>query len=362
MAQLKEFIAHARQNNLSDEEIRDTLLTQGWSSADITLALASIEVPVSRSVSDSHKETTTSIDSVQTPPSLHPLLAALHHVLLWFFVGASTIAIIGAVSSLFGGIVSSEALAAMIAVSLITFTPYALLYLIYLRSVRHRRRLVPGKIWSIITVCLHSIGAMGAAITLTVALITSSTSAIIISAALILLLNSIIVITYIFSTFILDSGARLRKSILLAHIPLLTILLGALFILSVLQLGPAQADEERRKEIVRTVDTIRDASIRNQKLPDSSYSLDINNDIEYTVLNERMYRLCTNFLIDTANSYGYESSPKQPISDSYVDEYQFRAANGRQCFHFEASGIFQPVVPPRDTTEPENSGSTFSTT
>jgi len=158
MTEIEIFIKQAREKGLNDDAIRSSLDAKGWDKTAIDLALVGLEVPTPPSTAP--QTTATPADQ---PRSLSPLMAAIHHVILWFFSGSSAVAIGGTVASLYGFQVSSTALASMIAVTLITFIPYALLFGILLAK-NFKAVTVPNKTWSIITICIHSIGAMIAAI------------------------------------------------------------------------------------------------------------------------------------------------------------------------------------------------------
>lgn len=357
MATLDDFIAKARAKNLDDETIRQALEKQGWDRSSISLALAGMAAP-------SPHEAYTNNPTVHEPtthssPSLNPLLAALHHVLLWFFVLASTISIVAVVASLLGKSVESDALAALMAVVLVAFTPYAVLYVLYLRKLRAQPSLIPNKTWSIITVCIHSLGALIAAITLVVNLIVDGNQTTIISSALVLALMVIVLITYIFAAFA-PSASKARKPVLLGYLPIVALLLGTLFTLSALRLGPALADETTRDNLVTTVENIRDNVEDNNRLPNNEQadSFIEGSDITYEKISDTTYKLCATFKVDrTVDQSSYRSSSaSQPISDSYIQAYDFYSKKGNQCFTVQSEALssvtkdilFSPTSPFND--------------
>lgn len=339
MEKLTAFVTQAREKGLTDESIRKNLELEGWKKEKIDTALAGLEVP---------KPDTPASEPTATPPqpanpfSLSPLMAALHHIILWFFVGSSTVTICGTVASLYGISVSTEVLASMIAVTLITFIPYAVLFCIYLAKLRKNPLLIPGKVWSIITICLHSVGAMTAAIVLVVNLITSGSQVFIISSALILALNVLVVIAYAFAAFGIHRALTLRKVIVYLYLPLLLIMFGILFSMSLLKLGPAKHDEDLRRDLSAVAAKIRTETRTNNKLPDSISGLTSNGSIRYEKTNTRTYKLCANF--QTSNtpsvggaSYYSDSSTQGTKSDAYADEYSFlNSKSGENCFSFES--------------------------
>lgn len=334
MTDLKPFIEQARAKGLGDDQIREALKSQGWDESIITMGLTGLDVP--------KPENTSSLPAPSDHakhPSISPLVAALHHVLLWFFVGSSTVTIAGVVASLTGEDISAQALAAMIAVTVVTFLPYAVLFITFLRQVRHTPDLVPGKVWSIITVCLHSIAAMIAAITLVVSLITESDISIPGSAAIILGLDLIVVMTYYMAVFNPNKTGKSRKFMLYGYLPLLGVLFGILFVLSLLQLGPARHDDQLRKDLTTTVQNIAKYSNEHHKLPSTLGNLRAGQGVEYTKRSFSTYEVCGSFMtVNKNHTYDYGDITAQ--NDSYVYEGQFYPTHtGRNCFEFTAAAL-----------------------
>lgn len=331
MQELDTFIHDARKKGLSDDDIRKALASQDWDAAMINAALLGVDVP------KAPKTSKAATQSTGAHPSVSQLMAALHHILLWFFTGSSTITIAGVVASLFNNDIDSTALASMIAVSLVTFIPYALVYIFYVRRTKKDQWLVPGKVWSIITICLHSIGAMVAAISLIVSVITSGDSAFITSAALILTLNLIIVTTYLFAAFGTEKRAKLRKIVMLGHIPLLFILFGVLFSMSTFKLGPAQHDEDLRTTLTSSVRAIADYTRTNDRLPSDNSQVSIDSAVRYEKLSDQTYQVCATFEGSKKRDQTYYNSSDQ--EDGYVSEYMFESASGNQCFTFKSGHL-----------------------
>lgn len=336
MTALKPFITQAKAKGLTDEQIHEALKSQGWNESVIALGLAGLEVPTPEHAASDAKQAP---DHSTAHPSISPLMAALHHVLLWFFIGSSTVTIVGVVASLTGYDISAQALAAMIAVTIITFLPYAIMFMSYLRHLRPTPDLVPGKVWSIITVCLHSIAAMIAAITLVVAAITAGDQNVIASAALILGLDLIVVTIYCQAAFAPNKTGKLRKILLYSYLPLLGVLFGILFVLSLLQLGPARHDEQLRKDLTATVQNIAKYSKDHHRLPNELGDLRAGPDIEYTMKTAISYEVCGSFITSSKNqTYSYASI--QGLEDSYVHESQFYPSHiGRNCFTFTSASL-----------------------
>ena len=332
MADIKTFITEARGKGLNDEQIRQALKAQGWDAAVIEVGLTGLEVPTVENASVAASPTS-------DRPSLHPLMAALHHVLLWFFTASSTVTIVSVVASLMGVSVSTTALSTMIAITAITFTPYAIFFLVYLLQSRKKPGLIPGKIWSIITICLHSIGAMIAAITLVVTAINSGELTIGVSALLILGLDLLVVFTYSVAAFVPVKLTLLRKIVTIAYLPLLLVLFGILFMMSVLQLGPAQHDEQLRKDLAATAQKVVEYTRDKNELPKDGSQIVVGKDVRYVYKTKTTYDLCGTFKIANkhSSSDSYYSSPRS-LSDTYVYDSQFSANTaGEHCFTITSS-------------------------
>jgi hypothetical protein len=218
----------------------------------------------------------------------------------------------------------------MIAVTVITFIPYAVLFISFLLQSKRTPGIIPGKVWSIITICIHAVAAMVAAITLVVALINSGEQSLIISALLILTLDLIIVTTYCFAAFAPERLNSVRRIITSSYLPTLGVLFGILTILSALQLGPARHDEQLRKDLVTTVEKINYYTSDHKKLPDTIDTLRTNSDIEYTKTNDQTYEVCATF----------QTSNRSNRNSSYVSESMFYVINrGHHCFSFQATSL-----------------------
>jgi len=332
MTEIDTFVKEAREKQLSDSAIRKALESEGWNKDEIDLGLSGLSVP--------HRQDAPSTTGTFSHTALSPLMAALHHILLWFFTASSTITIIGVIASLYGETVSVEALAAMIAVTVVTFIPYAVLFGVFLRLDYKRKGVIPGKVWSIITVCLHSIGAMIAAITLVVTTITDGSTSVLIGAALVLLLNAIVITTYCFGAFSLTHVPKFRKVVILLHLPVLVILFGILSILSVMQIGPAKHDDTLRQEMVTTVQKIHTYTGEHRKLPADGAAVVTSKEIHYTKKSDTTYELCGDFQVHKkAVTESYSASPS-PIRDEYVYKDQFSYyGSADRCFLFTATAL-----------------------
>jgi hypothetical protein len=336
MPETYSFVEEARKKGLSDDAIRDALRAKGWDVALIEPALLGLEVPAAPSEQPAAHVPST---------SLSPLMAAMQHVLLWFFVASSTVTIASVVASLSGINVSAQVLASMIAVTLITFTPYAALFLIYVLKLRRTPGLIPGKVWSIITVCLHSVAAMAAGITLVVTLINSGDYSVWVSALLILILDLIVVVTYVLAAFA-TKLRRTRKVTVIAHLPVLLLLFGTLFIMSLLQLGPARHDEQLRKDMAATATAVRDFATTHKTLPTDSSAVVKGSDIRYAKKSETTYELCGTFQATRRSSSSYYYASAASLSDAYPYESQFEVSgSGEHCFTITSSPLEERQTP-----------------
>lgn len=328
MTEIETFIKQAREKGLDDDAIRKGLEAQGWDKAAIDIALLGLTIP---------SPPTTGLAPSPTPAneqqSLSPLMAAIHHVILWFFTGSSAVAIGGTVASLYGFRVSSTALASMIAVTLITFIPYALLFGILLAK-NFKVPTVPNKTWSIITICIHSVGAMIAAIVAVINGITGSEHVYLVSALLIFALDIIIITTYAHAAFV--RPGTLRKSVMLIHLPLLIAMFGTLFVLASFKLGPVQHDDALRKDMTATVKAIAADTKKNNKLPESIDTITSNKAISYEKTSRTSYKLCGEFQTTQTGNSNSSYSVRDQTDDYVYDGIFYRDGSGRQCFDFSS--------------------------
>ena len=326
MAKIEAFIKSARAKGLDDNDIKEALIEQGWKKGEIVTALSGVAVPKPESTGKG-----------SDPHTIHPLFAALQHVLLWFFIASSSISIAAVVSSITGSNVNPQALASLIAVTAITFTPYAVFYIFYLNKLRKDPRVIPGNIWSIITVCLHSLGTLAAAIVLVVALITNGESSTIISSAIMLTLYGIVVATYSFAAF--AHPGKLRRAILYISLPILALIMGTLFTLSMMRIGPSLEDQNTRKDMVSSMQSIAEFIAKENRIPEDNEGQDLltSQDITYKKQTVISYELCATFNAGNTSSDLFEA-PYFSLIDAYPHESQFATNKaGEACFSVESS-------------------------
>lgn len=337
MSELDTFIHEARDKGLSDDQISKALISAGWDSSEVDAGLHGLTVPKPSKDSAPVRAVVN-----HNTASTGPLHSALHHVLLWFFLVSASISIGAAVSSLYGARVSTTALASLIAVTIVTFTPYLIFFLLFLRQTHRNPKIIPGKVWSIITICLASVGAMAAAITLVVNLVRFGEPTIIITTLLLIALYAITIVTYGFAVFASEKAVLLRKIILASSLPAFAILMGSLFIMSLLQLGPARHDETIRTNMVTTVGNIAEKISEKESLPTAEEAKPLIADpsITYTPLSSTTYELCAEFQTTSnpqSQSYNYYRDNSRQLSDSYVYESDFDNEKNTQCFTVESN-------------------------
>ncbi|HRQ86772.1 MAG TPA: hypothetical protein PLY16_01545, partial [Candidatus Saccharibacteria bacterium] len=209
--------------------------------------------------------------------------------------------------------------------------------ILYLRKLRKNPQTIPGNIWSIITICLHSLGALAAAIILVVALIADGENSTIISSAIILTLYSIVVATYSFAAF--AHPGKLRKSMLYISLPVLALIMGTLFTLSMMRIGPSLEDQNTRKDMVSSMQSISEFIAKENRLPEDSEGQDLltDQDLKYKKQTTISYQLCATFNAGNVSDdlYGaYYFS----LTDAYPHESQFATNKpGEACFSVESS-------------------------
>ena len=347
MSAINDFVTQARDNGISDDVTRQALEAQGWDKNNIEFAMAGIAVPAPAVTANTAPQPQAPIKS--GPPSISPLMSALQHVLLWFFMIAASVSIFTITSSLLGNM-SSDIKWALTAIAIVglTFIPYAILFTLYLRKLKAQPDMVPGKVWSTITICFFSIGALGAAITLLIAAINNTNNSgngTILGACIMLLLSVVILLTYIFAAFGLKL-LKARKTVLMVSLPVIIAILGGLFTVYFINYGPAKADETTRTNLSATVENIREKTMKLNRLPTAqeATSLIAASGITYKKNSSTLYELCANFLTDSNDTSYYSSylnsypnsEQKHPANDSYISTSGFISKRGNQCFSLES--------------------------
>ena len=335
---LEQFIQKARDQTHDNDTILRVLLRHGWSESSIDTAfLGQLAVPAPDTPTPPDNSIAVKTNAVpsRNAMSTGPLFSALHHVLLWFFAGAAAFATASAISTLLGESASVESLASFIAVSGITFVPYVVIFAVYLRQQRTNPQLVPGKIWSVITVCLGSIGVMSSAIAMVVAAIISESSATFWSALTLCVLFGCIVATYAAAAFVQRMSTRVKRFLMYGPMILVLAILATLFVSSLTRIGPIRRDEALRTSLVDTVSTIRSYAQLHRALPETG-SLNIaDTRVRYQKRSDTVYQLCAP--LSRADS---SEKKRQPIDDAYVTESDFEHSRDG-CFEVQHDATAQ---------------------
>src|SRR5690606_23743467 len=135
------------------------------------------------------------------------------------------------------------------------------------------------------------------------------------------------------------SPTKRRRLVLMVHLVALAVLLGGLFIVSIMRLAPAQADSSTRDNLVESVGQIADFTRRQDRLPTKN-ELNLPSNVSYRQTSRSTYEVCAEFNLNT-DEPNYTHRP-EPSDDSYVDSYHFTEhKKGVQCFEFESSELQQ---------------------
>jgi hypothetical protein len=338
--ELQQFVDKARAHGMTDQQITQLLLEQGWEERQVQTAILGLEVP-RPTAAPTHNPVGGHPVSAETKKSIGPLEAALQHVMLWVFT-LSTSIMIGVVSaSLFGSDnSSSETLLTYLVVETVTFIPFCLIFVNYLRQFVRERDLATGKVWSILTIVFHSVGFIGSLITLLLVAILvhdKDTSAALVASAAICLMNAFVVTAYVTANFVKPHYAW--RGLVIKFFPAALFVLIAIFgVIALTRVGPLRHDDQTRQRLVTVVEAVRTDVKANKKLPDNLASLHTDtNGITYKIANNSNYSLCATFLTDSSRDSHYRSDS---ITDDYVSKYEFSdTKKGENCFNVEATDL-----------------------
>ncbi len=365
MEGMESFIAEARAKGVSDEKIRKLLLKNGWDEMHVDVALLGIEVPKAPDTSKtalagatrltpdtSNADAGQPAGSTAGNRSISALQASLHHVLLWVFTATSTVMIGIVASALFGrGSGSSESLLTYIVMEIVTFVPFAVLFYLYFRQLRKDEWLGTGRVWSIITIVLHSIGLIAALITMLLAVLlvhNENTKALLVGGAAVAVMNALVIAAYSWANFSKRFPA-LRRRYLLAFPLLLLALISAFGVLALMRVGPLREDDQKRQALVDTVKAVKEYTDTNKRLPATLAEVPgAAQDIRYkqTAAKSR-YTLCADFN-QASGQDPYFSD--EGMTDAYIEKYNFgRTKKGENCWTITASQLYNPCVQVTDT-------------
>ncbi len=342
MDEIQKFVEEARQKDWSDNRTREALLANGWSATQVDAALSGLTVPKPPAATELLRRDN-SMHHSPSRPTITALEAALQHVLLWVFTLTSSI-MIGVVSlALFGNRSngSSETLLTYVVLELVTFLPFALLFWRYSRRLRREPELMTGKVWSIITIVLHSVGLIGSLVALVLVIILvhgPETTAGLVASGAIGLMNGLVVLAYALANFAKAPQSRLRKGYLQIFPVLLFVLIGVLGIFSLLRVGPLRADDQTRQNLVSTVQKIHNYTQDHKALPiQLSQVSGASADVTYKTLNAYTYQVCADFKKKYDPGYSVSTDA---MDDSYVDTWGFQYGRaGNNCWKFTDANL-----------------------
>lgn len=333
MNEVSDYIRHLKQHfNATDEIIVDKLQLAGWTKED---AIKAVRLHALPDAPPAPQHGALPRVSDKAKGGLSALSQAMQHILLWFFSISTTIMLSIVSSALFGSEASSDILSVYVAIAIVTFTPFAFVYVDYLKRYRKNRAVVTGKVWSIITIAVHSLAAIVSGVVLIANLILGPTTVVIVPSITIIAINLIIVATYYQATFGKTSSA-FRKICVYALLPLLFTIVSIFGLYSLSKLGPIRADEKLRGRMVQTVDAIREFRGNNNQLPASISSLKNvdTSGVTYKKITDTTYDVCGSF----KTKYPYSYNPLGAVYDESVSEYNFRSnKKGEVCTRFSST-------------------------
>lgn len=343
-SEVESYVKHLRDHyNASDDTIIEKLVDAGWSEEDAKRLTTTSSLPDAPSPDKMHQHQHNQVmhgNDSKTSGTLSSLSQAMQHILLWVFTVSSSITISVVAATLFGDQSSTDSLSIFVAVGLVTFTPFAFVFWDYIKRFRKDKSVVTGRVWSIITIVLHSIAAISSGITLLSNLIMGPTTSVVVAATTICILNISVVFVYYNATFG-SAKSKVRKIAVYAFIPVAVMVMSVYGIMALVRLGPLRADEETHERLTKTVEAIRNyRTENNSKLPSSLSSLkDIDTKgITYKKKTETAYMLCAYFNVKSS----YYNRATNEIEDTYGSGYTFSEhKKGENCYNFTTKPNYQ---------------------
>jgi len=343
---LKQFVDSAREKGWNDGHIKEALLNNGWDAAQVDTALGGLDVPVPVPMAPAHGGYAHEAGHRPGPhkperPTISALQAALQHVLLWLFTLMSSIMISVVAFTLFdnSSAGSSDTLLTYLVLELVTFAPFAFFYWQYLRQLGKQPELMTGKVWSIITIVLHSVGLIGSVISFILVIILvngGETTAGLVSSGTIGAMDALVVAAYVWANFAKDTKSQARTWYLRLFPIALFVLIGILGVMALVRVGPLRADDQTRQDLSSLVSDVRDYADDNKALPQSESDLsDVPDGVTYERLSTTEYEVCGTFKKGTDDSsYSYYNSTDD--YDDYVSTYTFYGKDaGHNCWTFQ---------------------------
>jgi type II secretory pathway pseudopilin PulG len=357
--ELAQFVTRAREKGNDDETIRTMLLSAGWPAAQVDAALHGLDVPlapvataplpVAGTVATAPFASAAGggeVNPATARPSIGALEAALQHILLWLFTGTVTTSIFTLVFTWLFGVMTLKLWFVHLVILTIAFAPFAVLYGKYLRERTVTPDLRTGKVWSIITIVIHSIGMLSALAGGIISLIVAqgqSRLALGLSFGLVLIVNGVVVAGYTAANFGPTEWRGRSLAIKLMPLILLVVVAG-LLATSLFGVGAADKNQKTQTNLVNAAVAVRQYTVANKRLPATLSATDATDvdGITYRKLTSTTYELCGNFASDMSrNESGYSSGVSYTPTDSYVYKSQFTSkTKGKNCFKLRSGSLY----------------------
>jgi len=338
MDNMQQFITDARAKDWDDEKIKQALIASGWQEAQVDAALSGLALPLATGGGNHGHEV-----NQANHPSVNTLQAALQHVLLWLFTGTSTIMInIVAFALLSGNSGSSDTLLTYVVLEAVTFAAFAFFHWKYLRQLRKQPELVPGKVWSILTIVFHSLGTIGAVVGFILVLVlvhNSETTAGIVASLAIGVMDVLVVAAYALATFSKRPQSKLRLQYLRFFPVALFVIIASLGVFALFKVGPLRADDQTMQNLVTAVQDVHAYADRSKTLPENLSQLPHQpQGVSYRSTGSDTFEVCATFRVDHGDTSANDTSARQ--DDTYVDTSVFdNDKAGHRCWNFYDDSI-----------------------
>lgn len=345
---LYSFIHQLKNNGVNSQQIfQSAQITGQWSDDVIATALYSLD----RNEKEPRTQTKAEVASHENNngvQSISILQTVFHHIALWFFIGATIPALITLVDLLTGGTTSPSTITTFLSVVIVTGGLYFVFYGIYLRkALKSKETIIPGKVFSIITMAFALVTLLIAAIAGLTVLVSSSfggdsigDSGTVLSSALTVVIAGAVIAIYWAATF-LKTNNKTRKPLLIGSPIAIIAIITALFIAGFSTLPSVIADEKTRDALVETSEKIVNLTKLESSLPEDDTVLSLEDGMSYKKLDKNSYELCATFKNDSTNPYALGDTAA--LNDSYLSEYDFQNySKGESCFTIE-SGVMEEI-------------------
>lgn len=374
MDELRNFIKDMRQQQLSDELIYKNLIQKGWDERLVNEAFLPVgtvvPVPSGEMIKISKmpqkalsvateqaadgpavpaSQADSSLDSKSPSNLVSGAQSALHHIFLWVF----SLAFIVNIQIIIQVIIEQDfsdhfgkTLASSVAILLITGVVYWLFYFKFVKAFKQNNRLRLRGGWTVATIVLSGLTAIGSLIGLVISLIWSASYENIIRLAPIILYSCLIVLTYAQVNFA-KSESNLRKQLIQVwYCALVCLLLATSMLTAGLAYLSKKSDLDLKKEVAVAASKVHRYYKRGRVLPKSLEEAGVNNaKLKYRMLMKKhkrdRYEICANFRHSDYQDSGYYGNYVPRSDGIYVDDggvfaHQIKVRrSGQNCFKFE---------------------------